>query len=105
MCLHCLSSDPLPPANLQVKRDSTKTDSVTVTWESQSTMSYSKKWMVQYTVKTKYDMKHINTSSANTEGQVIDGLVAGETYTISVYGVTYDGIVSLLPVQVDATVS
>ena len=50
-------------------------------------------------------MKSIDTASASELKIVIDKLQAGQIYTISVYGVTIDGVVSKTSVDTDVTVS
>ena len=83
----------------------TATDRLTASWQYDKSQSYCEKWRVKYTVKGVTDMKSIDTSSANDLKIVIDKLQAGQNYTISVYGVTIDDVVSKTSVDTDATVS
>ena len=103
--LICCFSDPLPPTNLEVQTASTTTDSVTVTWSYDNTESFCEKWKVKYKVKDASDTKELTTSNVNKLEMTIPGLTAGETYTISVFGVTTGDVISQTSVNTDATVS
>ena len=103
--LICCFPDPLPPTNLEVQTASTTTDSVKVTWSYDSTKSLCEKWKVEYKVKDTSDIKELTTDNVNKQGMTIPGLISGQTYTISVFGVTTGGIISEMSVDIDATVS
>ena len=98
-------SDPLPPTRLEVDTQETTTSSVKVKWTYDATKSHIEKWRVKYTVKDTNNPEYINTASASVLEQVISGLKAGQTYTVSVYGVTTSDIISQTAPEVPATVS
>ena len=100
-----MCSDPLPPTRLEVDTQETTTSIVKVKWTYDPTKSHIEKWRVKYTAKDTNNPKYINTASASVLEQVISGLKAGQTYTVSVYGVTTSDIISLTAPEVPATVS
>ena len=95
----------MPPTNIEVQTASTTTDSVRVTWSYDSTKSFCEKCKVKYKVKDTSDTKELTTDSANEKEMTIDKLTPGETYTISVFGVTKGDVISLTSIDIDATVS
>ena len=96
--------DPLPPTQLQVLTHRTTTTSVTVKWTYDSKKTHTEKWRVQYNVKGKSDMNYIDTNAANVQQLTVRNLTSGQNYTIAVYGVTYNGVVSLQAPEVNVTV-
>ena len=87
-----MSSDPLPPKDLEVKTDAATTTSVKVTWKRQT--SHIVKWQVKYRVTDTDTPTYVYTSSVTVLEQTISGLKAGQKYIISVYGVTTGGKLS-----------
>ena len=98
-----LSSDPLPPTGLTVSP--TTTTSVKVQWQYESTKSFCVKWKVKYTVKGTNNFQEVFTSGATDLEKTIDNLTPGKTYTIKVFGVTTNGVVSKTDVHDDLTLS
>ena len=95
----------MPPTNLEVQSASTTTDSVKVTWSYDSTKSFCEKWKVNYKVKDTDDTKESTTNNVNEQEMTIPELIPGQTYTISVFGVTTGDVISETSVDIDATVS
>ena len=95
----------MPPTNLEVQTASTTTDSVKVTWSYDSTKSLCEKWKVKYKVKGTSDTSELTTSNVNEQEMTIQGLISGQTYTISVFGVTTGDVISQTYVDIDAIVS
>ena len=95
------SSDPLPPTGLTVSP--TTTTSVKVQWQYDSTKSFCVKWKVKYTVKDMNNFQEVFTSVATDLEKTIDNLTPGKTYTIQVFGVTTNGVVSKTDVHDDVT--
>ena len=98
-----LSSDPLPPTGLTVSP--TTTTSVKVQWQYDSTKSFCVKWKVKYTVKDMNNFEEVFTTAATDLEKTIDNLTPGKTYTIQVFGVTTNDVVSKTDVHDDLTLS
>ena len=76
-----------------------------VTWSYDSTKSFCEKWKVKYKAKGTNDITEKTTSNVNEQEMTIPGLTAGETYTISVFGVTTGDVISQTSFDIDVTVS
>ena len=98
-----LSSDPLPPTGLTVSP--TTTTSVKVQWQYDNTNSFCVKWKVKYTVKDMNNFEEVFTTAATDLEKTIENLTPGKTYTIQVFGVTTNGVVSKTDVHKDVILS
>ena len=75
-----------------------------MTWKYDKHKSHIEKWRVKYTVEGKSDVDHIDTTSADVLHLTIGNLSAGQNYTVAVYGVTYNDVISQEAPMVHATV-
>ena len=98
-----LCSDPLPPTSVRVTGRTTNT--VSISWQHDSTKSYCEKWKVEYTEKDKIQIKTIPINSVDVKSVTIPGLAPGMTYTIKVFAITSDGVVSQTAKELDVTTS
>ena len=103
--LICCFPDPLPPTHLEVQTASTTTDSVKVTWSYDNTKSFCEKWKVKYKVKGTSHTKELTTHNVTEQEMTIPRLISGQTYTISVFGLTTGDVISQTSVDKAATVS
>ncbi|KAK2163049.1 hypothetical protein NP493_1486g00017 [Ridgeia piscesae] len=92
---------PLPPTSVTVTGRTTNT--VSISWEHDSTKSYCEKWKVEYTEKDKTQMKTIPIDSVDVKSVTIPSLAPGRTYTIKVFAITSDGVVSKTAKELDVT--
>ena len=98
-----LSSDPLPPTQLRVTGRTTNT--VSISWQHDSSKSYCEKWKVNYTEKDKSEIKTISISSVAEKSVTIPSLDPGMTYNIKVFAVTSGDVVSKTAIELEATTS
>ena len=96
-----LSSDPLPPTSVTVTGRTT--NSVSISWQHDSSKSYCEKWKVVYTEKDKTQIKTITINSVAEKSVNIPSLVPGRTYTIKVFAITSDDVVSKTAKEMDGT--
>ena len=98
-----LSSDPLPPTQLRVTGRTTNT--VSISWQHDSSKSYCEKWKVNYAEKDKTQIKTIAINSVVEKSVTIRSLAPGMTYTIKVFAITSGDVVSKTAVELEATTS
>ncbi|PVD28611.1 hypothetical protein C0Q70_11204 [Pomacea canaliculata] len=94
---------PLGPV-LLLKKEQTTTSSVTVTWNYESSFTFTQMWSLRYyntSSKWTSDMVNITRSNATTYSHVLSGLMPGVTYTVELVAVV-KGVTST-PVQLNAT--
>ena len=97
-----LFSDPLPPTDLTVTERTV--NSVRISWQYDSSKSYSVKWRVEYTEKDTINTKTIEKNVNDREVNIPD-LMSGLTYTIKVFAITTDDVVSQTAAEIAATSS
>ena len=98
-----MCSDPLPPTSVTVTGRTTS--SVSVSWQYDTTKSYCQKWKVEYTEKDSVTTETIAIDSVYKKSVTIPSLTAGLTYTIKVFAITSNNVVSKKEAIPDVTIS
>ena len=101
----CSFLDPLKPQGLDVISDETTVSSVKIQWNDDSTLSYISAWKIEWRPKGSESITSSFTSSIRSDtSYTIGSLIAGTSYTASVYGKSGD-VLSSEASEVDFTVS